>query len=194
MRKFNWSFNLTCIFAVVCGARQNYVNVQSTVIWKRMCLSPPDSRPEHVLIYCPGPTFLYKVWGGTRFICKRRLKLWSSGPSWNTFSSRLRFEQANVKKFQLHNMGKEAERYVGVVSLSPPFYRNLATRCLGYILGTPHVQVMRFDRKAVGEICSNLQYSKVWNTQIFLTSLHYCRPVAPLSILWTYCESCFVSV
>jgi hypothetical protein len=159
-----------------------------------MCLSPPDSRPEHVLIYCPGPTFLYKVWGGTRFICKRRLKLWSSGPSWNTFSSRLRFEQANVKKFQLHNMGKEAERYVGVVSLSPPFYRNLATRCLGYILGTPHVQVMRFDRKAVGEICSNLQYSKVWNTQIFLTSLHYCRPVAPLSILWTYCESCFVSV
>jgi hypothetical protein len=30
----------------------------------------------------------------------------------------VRFEQAKVKKFQLHNMGKEAERYVGVVSLS----------------------------------------------------------------------------
>jgi 2-keto-3-deoxy-galactonokinase len=30
----------------------------------------------------------------------------------------VRFEQANVKKFQLHNMGEEAERYVGVVSLS----------------------------------------------------------------------------
>ncbi|CAK9857547.1 unnamed protein product [Sphagnum jensenii] len=77
-----------------------------------MCLSPPDSRPEHALIYCPGPTFLYKVWGGTRFICKGRfVKLWSSGLSWKTFSSRLRFEQANVKKFQLHNMGKEAERW-----------------------------------------------------------------------------------
>ncbi len=47
----------------------------------------------------------------------------------------VRFEQANVKTFQLHKMGKEAERYVGVVSLSPPLYRNLATRCLGYIFG-----------------------------------------------------------
>jgi len=64
-------------------------------------------------------------------------------------------------------MGKEAERYVGVVSLSPPIYRNLATRCLGYILGIPHVQVVQFDRKAVGEICSNLLHSKVSNTQIF---------------------------
>ncbi len=119
-------------------------------------------------MYCPGPTFLSQLWGGARFICKRRLvKLWSSGLSWKTFTSRLRFEQANVKKFQLHNMGKEAERYVGVVSLSPPFYRNLATRCLGYILGIPHVQVVQFDRKAVGEICSNLLHSKVWNTQIF---------------------------
>jgi hypothetical protein len=97
-------------------------------------------------MYCLGPTFLYKVWaGGTRFIRKRRLvKLWSSGTSWKTF------EQANVKKFQLHKMGKEAERYVGVVSLSPPFYRNLATRCLGYILGIPHIQVVQFDHKAVG--------------------------------------------
>jgi hypothetical protein len=77
--------NLYFCRAVRCTA--NYVNVQSTVIWKRMCLSPPDSRPEHALIYCPGPPFLYKVWGGTCFICKRRLKLWSSGPSWNTFSS-----------------------------------------------------------------------------------------------------------
>jgi hypothetical protein len=119
MRKFNWSFNLTCICAVPCGALLRYRNVQSTVIWKRVCLSPPDSTPEHALMYCPGPTFLYKVWGGTRFIRKRRLvKLWSRGPSWKTF------EQANVKKFQLHKMGKEAERYVGVVSLSPPFYRN----------------------------------------------------------------------
>jgi hypothetical protein len=49
----------------------------------------------------------------------------------------VRFEQANVKKIQLHNMGKEAERYVGVVSLSP-FYRNLATRCLGLYLGGYH--------------------------------------------------------
>ncbi len=104
------------------------------------------------------------------------------------------FEQAHVKTFQLHNMGNEAERYVGVVSLSPPFYRNLATRCLGYILGIPHVQVVQFDHKAVGEICSNLLHSKVWNTQFFCTSLHYCRPVAPLSILRTYCESCFVSI
>jgi hypothetical protein len=62
----------------------------------------------------------------------------------------VRFEQANVKKCQLHNMGKEAERYVGVVSVSPPFYRNLATRCLGYILGIPHIQVVQFDHKAVG--------------------------------------------
>jgi hypothetical protein len=93
-------------------------------------------------MYCPGPTFLYKVWGGTHFICKRRLvKLWSSGPSWKTFSV-VWFEQANVKKFQLHKMGKEAERYVGVVSLSPPFYRNLATRGLGYILGIPHIQAV----------------------------------------------------
>ncbi len=58
-----------------------------------------------------------------------------------------------MKTFQLHNMGKEAERYVGVVSLSP-FYRNLATRCLGYILGIPHIQVVQFDHKAVG---GNLQ-------------------------------------
>jgi hypothetical protein len=76
MRKFNWSFNLTCIFAVVSGALQNYVNVHSTVIWKRMCLSPPDSRPEHALIYCPGPTFLYKVWG--------ELVLFAKGGSWSS--------------------------------------------------------------------------------------------------------------
>ncbi len=47
-------------------------------------------------------------------------------------------------------MGKEAERYVGVVSLSPPLYRKLATRCLGYILEIPHIQVVQFDHKAVG--------------------------------------------
>ncbi len=62
----------------------------------------------------------------------------------------VRFGKANVKKFQLHRMGKEAERYVGVVSLSPPFYRNLATGCLGYILGIPHIQVVLFDHKVVG--------------------------------------------
>jgi hypothetical protein len=89
MRKFNWSFSLTCIFAVPCGALQNYGRFQSTVIWKRMCPFPPDSTPEHPLMYCPGPTLLYTFWGGTRFICKRRLvKLWSSGPSWKTLSSR----------------------------------------------------------------------------------------------------------
>ncbi len=85
MRKFNWSFNvISCICAVPCRALQNIGYVQSTVVWKRMCLSPPDSTPEHALMYCPGPTFLYTVWGGTRFICKRRLvKLWSSGrPVW----------------------------------------------------------------------------------------------------------------
>jgi len=72
------------------------------------------------------------------------VKLWSSGPCWKTGRHFLvvRFEQASVKKFQLHKMGKEAERYVGVVSLSPPFYRNLATRCLGYILGMPHIQAV----------------------------------------------------
>jgi hypothetical protein len=30
----------------------------------------------------------------------------------------VRFEQATVKKFQVYNMGTEAERCVGVVSLS----------------------------------------------------------------------------
>jgi hypothetical protein len=85
---FVGSFNLTCNFAVVCGALQNYANIHSPVIWKRKCLSPPDSTPEHALMYCPGPTFLYKFWGGTRFICKRRLvNVWTSGPSWKTFSS-----------------------------------------------------------------------------------------------------------
>jgi len=164
------------------GAIQNYGNVHSTVIWSLLLFRHLSRR------YCI--VRRQHFWGGTRFICKRRLvKLWSRGLSWKTFSSRLRFEQANVKKFQLHNMGKEAGRYMGVVSLSPPFYRNLATRCLGYILGIPHVQVVQFDRKPVGEICSNpLQYPN------FLTSLHYCRPVAPLSILCTYFESCFVSV
>jgi hypothetical protein len=66
----------------------------------------------------------------------------------------VRFEQVNVKKIQLHNMGKEAESYVGVVSVSPPFYRNLATRCLGYILGIPHIQFVQFVHKTVG---GNLQ-------------------------------------
>jgi hypothetical protein len=28
----------------------------------------------------------------------------------------VQIEQANVKRFQLHNMGEEAERYVGFVS------------------------------------------------------------------------------
>jgi hypothetical protein len=167
MRKFNWSFNLTCIGAVVCGALQDYGNIQSTVIWKRVCLSTPDLTPEHTLMYCPGPTFLYKVW--------EELDLFAKGGWWSSGVVVLpgkhfvvvRFEHANVKTFQLHNMGKEAERYVGVVSLSPPLYRNLATRCLGYILGIPHVQVVQFDHKAVGEICSNLLHSKVWNNQIF---------------------------
>jgi hypothetical protein len=113
-----------------------------------MCLSPPDSTPEHALMYFPGPNIKF----GEELVLFAKGGWWSSGVV--VFPGRhflvVRFEQANVQKFQLHNMGKKAERYVGVVSLSPPFYRNLATRCLGCILGIPHIQVVQFDHKAVG--------------------------------------------
>jgi len=65
----------------------------------------------------------------------------------------VRFEQANVKKFQLHNnMGKEAERYVRgcCVSLSiSSFLSQPSNQMLGLYLGDiPHIQVVQFDHKA----------------------------------------------
>jgi hypothetical protein len=135
MRKFNWSFNLTCICDVPCRALQNYGNVQSTVVWKRMCLSPPDSTPEHALMYCPGPTFLYKVWGGTRFICKRRLvKLWSSGLSWKTFSSRPVWTGKREKISATQN-GQRSWEVRGCCVLISSFLLQPSNQMLGLYLG-----------------------------------------------------------
>jgi hypothetical protein len=145
---------------------QNYGNVQSTVIWSLLLIRRLSRR------YCivQGQHFSLKF--GEELVLFAKGGWWSSGvvvsPGRHFLVvSGLNRQTWKTGKFQLHNMGKEAERYVGVVSLSPPFYRNLATRCLGYILGIPHVQVVQFDRKPVGEICSNLLHAKVWNTQIF---------------------------
>jgi hypothetical protein len=63
----------------------------------------------------------------------------------------VRFEEAKeVTRFQLHNMGNEAERYVGVMSFLPPFSHNLATGCLGYISGITHIQFVQVDHIVVG--------------------------------------------
>jgi hypothetical protein len=160
MRKFNWSFNLNCNFAVPCGALQNYGNVQSTVIWKRMCLSLLIRRLDTRSCIVRGQHYSIKF--GEELVLFAKGGWWSSGvvvlPG--THYLVVQFEQANVKKFQLHNMGKEAERYVGVVSLSPPFYRNLATRYHTF-------KLCNLITKLLGEICRKLLHSKFWNAQFF---------------------------
>jgi len=76
----------------------------------------PDSAPEHALMYCPGQHYSIKF--GEELVLFAKGVWWSSGvvvlPGKHYLV--VQFEQANVKRFQLHNMGKEAERYVGVVS------------------------------------------------------------------------------
>jgi hypothetical protein len=63
----------------------------------------------------------------------------------------VRFEEAKeVTRFQLHNMGNEAERYVGVMSFLPPFSHNVTTGCLGYISGITHIQFVQVDHIVVG--------------------------------------------
>jgi hypothetical protein len=58
----------------------------------------------------------------------------------------VRFEQAKVKKFQLHNMGDEAERKVGVVSLISSFLSQPRKLILGLYL-----KFVQFDHGTVGE-------------------------------------------
>ncbi len=120
---------------MVCGALQNIWHVQSTVhvpvsswfdAWRRVDVLSGPNIPLQSL----GRNSFYlqkEVCEAVEVVLPRRHFLI------------VRFEHAKVKKSQLHNMGEEAERSVGVVSLLSSFLSQPRKQSIGlYLEDTTH--------------------------------------------------------